>query len=54
MYTFQEITVRSDDKPWYDNELRKWSRKRDRLEVIATVNKKRHLIGVNIKILEIK
>ena len=36
----KEITVRSDDKPWYDNELRKWSRKRDRLKVIATVSKK--------------
>ena len=36
----KEITVRSDDKPWYDNELRNWSRKRDRLKAIATVNKK--------------
>lgn len=26
------ITVRSDDKPWYDNEIRRFSRKRDRLK----------------------
>ena len=24
----KEVTVRSDDRPWYDSELRKWSRKR--------------------------
>lgn len=31
----KEITVRSDDKPWYDSEIRKYSRKRDRLKSIA-------------------
>lgn len=28
----KEITVRSDDKPWYDTEIRKFSRIRDRLK----------------------
>lgn len=36
----KEITVRSDDKPWFDSELRKWCRKRDRLKAIATISKK--------------
>ena len=31
----KEVTVRSDDKPWYDTEIRKHSRKRDRLKTIA-------------------
>ncbi|MCG8032136.1 MAG: reverse transcriptase family protein [Candidatus Thiodiazotropha taylori] len=31
----KEVTVRSDDKPWYDTEIRKHSRKRDRLKSIA-------------------
>ena len=31
----KEVTVRSDDKPWYDTEIRKNSRKRDRLISIA-------------------
>ena len=31
----KEVTVRSDDKSWYDTEIRKHSRKRDRLKTIA-------------------
>ena len=31
----KEVTVRSDDKPWYDTEIRKHSRKRDRLKSIV-------------------
>lgn len=36
----KEVTVRSDDKPWYDNEIRKFSRKRDRLKTTAVTNKR--------------
>ena len=36
----KEVTVRSDDKPWYDTEIRKYSRKRDRLKSIAIKSKR--------------
>ena len=36
----KEVTVRSDDKPWYDTEIRKHSRKRDRLKSIALKSKR--------------
>ena len=36
----KEVTVRSDDKPWYDNEIRKFSRKRDRLKTTAVTSKR--------------
>ena len=36
----KEVTVRSDDKPWYDTEIRKHSRKRDRLKSIAFKSKR--------------
>ena len=36
----KEVTVRSDDKPWYDTEIRKHSRKRDRLKSIAFNSKR--------------
>lgn len=32
----KEVTIRPNDKPWYDSEIRKYSRKRDRLRNIAT------------------
>jgi len=36
---FKEITIRKNDKPWYDSEIRKYSRKRDRQKTIAlTIN----------------
>ena len=35
----KEVTVKSDDKPWYDNEIRKFSRKRDRLKTTAVASK---------------
>ena len=31
----KDVTVRSDDKPWYDTEIRKHSRKMDGLKSIA-------------------
>ena len=31
----KEVTVRSDDKPWYGTEIQKHSRKRDKLKSIA-------------------
>ena len=36
----KEVTVRSDDKPWYDTEIRKYYRKRDRLKSIAIKSKR--------------
>ena len=36
----KEVTVRSDDKPWYDNEIRRFSRKRDRLKTAAIKSKR--------------
>ena len=36
----KEVTVRSDDKPWNDTEIRKYSRKRDRLKYIAIKSKR--------------
>ncbi|MEW8548105.1 MAG: reverse transcriptase family protein, partial [Candidatus Thiodiazotropha sp.] len=32
----KEVTVRTDDKPWYDSEIRKFTRLRDRLRKKAT------------------
>ena len=29
------VQIRTDDKPWYDSEIRKWSRTRDRLKTAA-------------------
>jgi len=34
------VTIRTDDKPWYNNELRKHSRQRDRTKKIATISGK--------------
>ena len=31
----KEVTIRKNDKPWYDNEVRKFSRKRDRMKATA-------------------
>ena len=31
----KEVTIRKNDKPWYDSEIRKYSRKRDRQKVRA-------------------
>ena len=36
----KEVTVRNDDKSWYDTEIRKHSRKRDRLKSIALKSKR--------------
>ena len=36
----KEVKVRSDDKPWYDNEIRRFSRKRDRLKTAAIKSKR--------------
>ena len=36
----KEVTVRSDDKPWYDKEIRKLSRKRDRSKLTAVTSKR--------------
>ena len=35
----KKVTVRSDDKPWCDTEIRKYSKKRDRLKSIAIKSK---------------
>ena len=53
--TIKEVTVKSDDKPWSDNEIRRFSRKRDRLKTAAKVLKVKDLkTGENIKTAEIK
>ena len=36
----KEVIVKSDDKPWYDNEIRKFSRKSDRLKTTAVTSKR--------------
>ena len=36
----KEVIVRSDDKPCYDNEIRKFSRKSDRLKTTAVTSKR--------------
>lgn len=35
----KEVTIRTDDKPWYDSEIRKTSRQRDRLKKKAIKSK---------------
>ena len=42
----KEVIIRSNDKPWYDSEIRQYSRKRDRQKVIAVRSKG---IGQNTK-----
>ena len=32
----KDVTIRPNDKPWYDSEIRKYSRKRDRQKSKAT------------------
>ena len=32
------VTIRTDDKPWYNNEIRKHSRQRDRTKRNATIS----------------
>jgi hypothetical protein len=34
MHSTREVTIRSDDKVWFDSDLRRESRKRDRLRQI--------------------
>ena len=31
----KDVVIRPDDKPWYDSEIRKYSRKRDRQKLKA-------------------
>ncbi len=33
---YKEVIIRPDDKPWYDSEIRKYSRNRDRTKALAT------------------
>ena len=44
----KEVTIRRDDKPWYDSEIRKFSRIRDRLKS-KSEKSNNPCIGKNIK-----
>ena len=37
---FKSVYIRPNDKPWYDNEIRKYSRKRDRMKTTAIKSRK--------------
>ena len=37
---FKEVIIRSNDKPWYDSEIRQYSKKRDRQNDIAVRSKR--------------
>ena len=36
----KEVIIRSNDRPWYDSEIRQYSRKRDKQNVIAVRSKR--------------